>query len=103
MSNKVIALESEIVRVEMKSNTLSKENSNLKNSIEGLNRQIENLKAELASVSKNYENIRQSYRKLVSSNEEMGLELVGLLSAKANFVIEKEKMMSDSEKLTKQY
>ena len=33
-------------------------------------------------MENNYENVRKSYKKLLSSNEEMGLELIGLINAK---------------------
>lgn len=68
--------------MEKKSAELVKENSELKAIIEEVNRQKEEMGAKLASTTTNYENIRKSYKKLVSSNEEMSLELVSLLSAK---------------------
>lgn len=61
---------------------MSKENSELKESMEILQTRNEDLKNELNSVTANYENIRKSYKKLVSSNEEMSLELVSLFTAK---------------------
>ncbi len=62
------------------------ENSELIAKIKELNSQKEDIAAKLASTTTNYENIRKSYKKLVSSNEEMSLELVSLLSSKV-FVI----------------
>jgi hypothetical protein len=59
-----------------------KENSELKAIIKELNREKEDMSSKLASTTTNYENIRKSYKNLVSSNEEMSLELVSLLNAK---------------------
>ena len=86
MSNAAIALKSEILLAEKKSAKHIMENSELIAKIKELNSQKEDIAAKLASTTTNYENIRKSYKKLVSSNEEMSLELVSLLSSKV-FVI----------------
>jgi hypothetical protein len=86
LSNAAIALKSEILLAEKKSAKHIMENSELIAKIKELNSQKEDIAAKLASTTTNYENIRKSYKKLVSSNEEMSLELVSLLSSKV-FVI----------------
>ena len=42
------------------------------------------MEAELKKVEENHETVRKSYKKLLAGNEEMGLELIGLLNAKVD-------------------
>ena len=53
----------------------------------------------LSVVSDNFENITKGYTKMIHRNEEMSLELIGLINTKTQLLTEKEMLSQEIEKL----